>query len=194
MKMKWMGFALAMLMVAWTTKSWSADDSGYVTNGGFEVASTEDPTVPAGWFPFFSKNKGIELSQTAPKSGNNCMKMSVQDVANGSQGIAQIIPVDDGATYSFTVHVINNNENPLAKGAYGMLGIEWKNSDGKEISRTTSTEWDMSLSRTRWESINVTEKAPRDAKTAAFAISFFDGDKGGSGSCFVDDARVEMKK
>jgi hypothetical protein len=75
-----------------------------------------------------------------------------------------------------------------------MIGIEWKNSDGKEISRATSTEWDMSLSRTRWEPINVAEKAPRGAKTAAMTITLFDGDKGGAGSCFVDDARVEMKK
>lgn len=194
MNMKWMGFTLAMLMVAWTTKSWAIEDSGFVTNGDFEVASSEDPTIPAGWFPFVSKSKAMELSQTSPKSGSNCLKMSVQGVSNGSEGIAQIIEVDDGRTYAFTVHVINDTSDPLAKGAHGMLGIEWKNADGKEISRTTSTEWDMSLSRTRWEPISVDEKAPRGAKTAAFVITFFDGDKGGSGSCFVDDARVEMKK
>jgi hypothetical protein len=40
----------------------------------------------------------------------------------------------------------------------------------------------------------VSEKAPRGAKTAAMVISFYDGEKGGEGSCFVDEARVEMKK
>lgn len=186
-------FGLAVLMGA-CLSSWAVEDSGYITNGGFEVASTEEPTIPAGWFQFFSKNKAIEISQATAKSGNNAMKFSVQGVSNGSEGIAQIIEVNDGRTYSFTVHVINDNGDPLAKGAYGMIGIEWKNSEGKEISRTMSTEWDMSLSRTRWEPINVSDKAPRGAKSAAFTISFFDGDKGGTGSCFVDDARVEMRK
>ena len=194
MKAKWMVFGLVVLMVSWVSQSWADDDASYVTNGSFEVLSAEDPTIPAGWFPFFSKNQTMELNQTGPKSGQNCLKMSVQEVPNASMGIAQIIPVDDGVTYSFTVYVKNNNQSPLGNGAVGMIGIEWKNSDGKEISRTSSTEWDMSLSRTRWEPINVSEKAPRGAKTAAFVISLFDGDKGGSGSCFVDDARVEMKK
>ena len=194
MKARWMGFGLAVLMVFGTSRSWAAADSSYTTNGDFEVGSTEDPTIPAGWFPFFSKNKTMELSQAAPESGNNCLKMSVQQVPGASMGIAQIIPVDDGTTYSFSAYVKSDSEKPLAGGAHGIIGIEWKKADGKEISRTSSPEWDMSLSRTRWEVMNVTEKAPRGAKTAAFAISFFDGEKGGSGSCFVDDARVEMKK
>ena len=109
-------------------------------------------------------------------------------------GIAQIIPVDAGATYSFSAYVKNNSDDPLTTEAHGMIGIEWKKSDGVEISRTTSPEWDMTLSRMRWEPYNVTEKAPRGAKTAAFTIPLYDGEKGGSGSCVVDDARVEMKK
>jgi hypothetical protein len=191
MKALLVGFGVVALTVSGALAS---EDFNCVTNGSFEVESVENPVIPAGWFPFSSKNIAIELSQTAPKSGNNCLKMSVQQVPGASLGIAQIIPVDDGVTYSFTVQVRNNNQDPLGNGAVGMIGIEWKNSDGKEISRTTSTEWDMSLSRTRWEPINVSEKAPRGAKTAAMTISLFDGDKGGSGSCFVDEARVEMKK
>lgn len=188
----WIGVAL--VLVLWTAQTWAGEDFNYVTNGGFEVVSTEDPAIPAGWFPFFSKNKTIELSQAGPKSGNNCLKMSVQGVRGATMGIAQVIPVEDGTTYSFSVYVKNNNENPLGKEAHGMIGIEWKDSDGKEISRTSSPEWDMSLSRMRWESRNVTEKAPRDAKTAAMVISFYDGEKGGVGSCWVDEARVELKK
>jgi hypothetical protein len=194
MNAKLVGLGVVVLMALWTSQSWAADDFNYLTNGGFEVESPDAVTLPAGWFPFSSKNILIELSQTAPKSGKNCVKMSAQQVPNASMGIAQIIPVDAGVTYSFTVQLKNNSQNPLGNGASGMIGIEWKSSDGKEISRTTSTEWDMSLSRTRWESINVAEKAPRGARTAAFTISLFDGDKGGAGSCFVDDARVEMKK
>ena len=194
MKAKCMIFGLAFVMVLWTSQAWAGDDFNYVTNGGFEVASVEDAATPEGWFPFFSKDKRIELSQTAPKSGTNCLKMSVQNVPGASMGVAQIIPVDEGTTYSFTVYVMNDSANPLAREAHGMIGIEWKNSDGKEISRTTSPEWDMSLSRMRWELRRVSEKAPRGAKTAAMTISFYDGQKGGSGACFVDEARVEIKK
>ena len=188
------GFCFMALIVLGPSTSLAAGDHNYVTNGDFEAEAVEDPVVPAGWFPFFSKNKTIELSETAPKSGKNCVKLSVQEVPGAHLGIAQIIPVDDGTTYSFSVCVINNSSDPLARGANGMIGIEWKSSDGKEISRTTSPEWDMSLSRTRWEPYSVSEKAPRGAKTAAMVISFYDGEKGGSGSCFVDDARVEIKK
>ena len=165
-----------------------------MTNGSFEVESAEDPTIPAGWFPFFSKNKTIEISQSAQKSGKNSVKLSVQKVPGGHLGIAQIIPVDDGKIYTFTVHLMNNTADPLTQGTSGMIGIEWKDSNGKEISRTTSNEWDMSLSRMRWEPYSISEKAPRGAKTAAMVISFYDGDRGGSGSCFVDEARVDMKK
>lgn len=195
MKARYVGCWLILVLVLLASQAWAADaDFNYVTNGDFEVESAECPGVPVGWFPFFSKEKGIELSQTAPKSGTNCMKMSVQGVPGASLGVAQIIPVDEGATYSFTVYVMNSHENPLEKGAHGVIGIEWKGSDGKEISRTTSPEWDMSLSRIRWELRSVAEKAPRGAKTAAMVISFYDGEKGGAGSCFADEARVEVKK
>jgi hypothetical protein len=194
MKALCIGLCLVGLMVLGVSRACAADAFNYLTNGSFEVESPDAVVLPAGWFPFSSKNVTVELCQGTPKSGSNCLKMSVQGVKGASVGIAQIIPVDDGTTYSFTVYAMNNSSNPLAKGAYGILGIEWKNVDGKEINRTMSTEWDMSLSRTRWESINVAEKAPRGAKTAAMTISVYDGEKGGSGSCFIDDARVEMKK
>ena len=194
MKAKFMGFGLALAMGLWTSQAWAGEESGYVTNGDFEVASADDATIPAGWFLFYSKNKTVELSQKAPRTGTNCLKMSVQGVKDASMGIAQTISVDDGRTYSFTVYVMNDPENPLAKEAHGMIGIEWKNASGKELYRTSSPEWDMSLSRMRWELQRVSDKAPRGAKTATVTISFYDGEKGGEGSCYVDDAEVEMKK
>lgn len=164
-----------------------------LTNGDFEVESAENTVLPAAWFPFTSKSITVELSPAMVKSGARGLKMTVQGVKNASQGLAQIIPVEGGATYVFSVSVRNSKESPLSKGAFGTLYIEWKNSSGKEISRERSREWDMSLSRMRWESFSVTGKAPRDATQAAFSITFYDGQRGGVGMCFVDEARVEVK-
>lgn len=188
------GFGLALAVVLWSSQTWAVEDFVGVTNGGFEVVSEEDSLLPAGWFSFFSNKKTMEISQTEPKSGSNCLKMSTQGVKGSSMGIAQSISVDAGKTYTFTVYIRNNGDDPLAGEAHGMIGIEWKNSHDKEISRITSPEWDMSLSRMRWDTCSVSEKAPRGAKTAVMAIFLYDGEKGGSGSCFVDDAQVEVKK
>ena len=192
-KAKYIGFGLVLAMGLCTPQIWAGEDCGYVTNGNFEVASADDATIPAGWFLFFSKNKTMALSQVAPRAGSNCLKMSAQDVKGANMGIGQTISVDDGKTYTFTVYVMSNPETPLTRGVYGMIGIEWKDSTGKEIYRTASPEWDPSLSRMRWELRRVSDKAPRGAKTATMTISLYDGDNGGLGSCFVDDAEVEMK-
>ena len=194
MRSRLAGIGLSLAMAFWLSEAWAGNDFNYVTNGEFEAASAEDATIPEGWFPFFSKEKTVGLSQTMTKSGTHSLKISVQKTPEASVGVAQIIPVDAGSTYSFSVYVRNDEGDPLTKDVHGMIGIEWKNSDGKEISRTTSPEWDVSLSRLRWELRQVSEKAPKGAKTAAMVISFYDGEKGGSGSCFVDEARVEVKR
>ena len=193
LKPGWIRCGLLVLTAILASPALALDDSSYLTNGGFEVASAEDPVIPAGWIFFSSKSKTIELSQETVMAGSNCLKMSVQGVKNAGLGIAQIIPVESGTTYSFHAFVKNCKENPLGKGARGVLSIEWKNAQGKEIARKSSPEWSMSLSRLRWESFGVTEKAPRGATTAAMAITLSDGDKGGVGVCFVDEARVEIK-
>jgi hypothetical protein len=108
-------------------------------------------------------------------------------------GLIQVVPVDAGYRYAFSVYVTNGRTMPLAKSAYGMIGIEWRDGNNKEISRVASTKWDATLSRARWETYRVAAKAPGNAVTAAFVIYLYDGGTGGAGCCYVDDAKVEAR-
>ena len=82
----------------------------------------------------------------------------------------------------------------LKNTATGMLVIEWKSADDKEMSRTLSKMWDPGLSKLRWEQISINNaEPPKGAVSATFGIHFCDGKSGASGSVFVDDVMLIEK-
>ena len=103
------------LMVLFGSSVFAEDGFNCLTNGDFEVESVENSVMPAGWFPFTSKIITMELSPAMVKSGGRGLKVAVQGMKDASQGLAQIIPVEGGATYIFSVWARNSKESPLSK-------------------------------------------------------------------------------
>ena len=175
----------------------SAEDTNQqnlIANGGFEQSVGEEGSMPAEWVPFSSKNFAIETTSAAKYSGAQSLKMSAQKIPNSFQGVNFIMPVTAGSRYTFSAYVLNDKNNPLKNTAHGMLVIEWKNSNNKEITRTLSKLWDPGLSRLRWERFSINNaEPPKGAVTATFGIHYCEGKDGASGSVLVDDVSLIEK-
>jgi hypothetical protein len=164
--------------------------SSLLTNGSFEVESQEFAGMPDGWVFFSSTGRLAGMSGEIARDGSKSIKFGTHNKPLSHSGFAQQLPVEAGCSYLFTAYVMNDRSAPLAGSAYGVIGIEWKDSTKKEIRRIVSPKWDRSFSRTRWEQVRVKGQAPKNAAYAEFTIYLYDGETGGRGSCFVDDMRL----
>ncbi len=121
------------------------------------------------------------------------MKFWAQASALAGVGLAQTMPVEAGRKYSFKVFVLNSPKEPIGKESFGCLGIEWKDTEQKEISRIEGMRWTRTASRLRWEVYEVSGTAPDNAAAGTFVIHFYDGEQPGLGSFYVDDAQILVK-
>ncbi len=104
------------------------------------------------------------------------------------------MPVTAGSRYTFSAYFMNDKSDPLKNTASGMLVIEWKSADGKEMSRTLSKLWDSGLSKMRWEQFFINHvEPPKGAVSATFGIHFCEGKEGANGSVFIDDVMLIEK-
>lgn len=184
---------IAVLFCAWNASAQDAKDSNLIANAGFEQTVAEGG-VPAEWVPFTSKNVAIETTGAVKRNGAQSLKISAQKIPNAFQGVNYTIPVTAGSRYTFSAYVMNDKSDPLKDTVHGMLVIEWKSADNKEMSRTLSKLWEPSLSRMRWElfSINNAEP-PKGAVSATFGIHFCEGKEVSSGSILIDDVMLIEK-
>ena len=163
-------------------------------NGGFEQSLSEESDLPAVWVPFSSKSTVLGITNAAAYSGEKSLKLSGQEVPNAFQGVNFIMPVTAGSRYTFSGYVLNDKKNPLKGTAHGMLVIEWKASNNKEVARTLSKLWDSGLSRLRWERFSIDNmEPPKDAVTAIFGIHYCEGKDGAKGSFFIDEVTLIEK-
>lgn len=183
------------LLCAWTASAQDAKDSNLIPNAGFEQSVSEEDSLPAEWVWFSSsKNALIGTTNVAKRNGAQSLKITAQNIPNAFQGVNYTIPVTSGSRYTFSAYVMNDRDDPLKRSAHGMLVIEWKSADNKEMSRTLGKSWDTGLSKMRWElfSINNVEP-PKGAVTATIGIHFCEGQENSSGSIFVDDVTLIEK-
>ena len=188
-------FALAACLVcAYAASAEDATDKNLVPNRGFEQSVADEGSVPTDWVPFTSKNVIIVTSGAAKHSGEQSLRISAQRIPNAFQGVNFTNSVNAGSRYTFSAYVMNDKNDPLKNTATGMLVIEWKSADDKEMSRTLSKMWDPGLSKLRWEQISINNaEPPKGAVSATFGIHFCDGKSGASGSVFVDDVMLIEK-
>ncbi len=188
-------FALAACLVcAYAASAEDATDKNLVPNGGFEQSVADEGSVPTDWVPFTSKNVVLGTSRSAKRDGEQSLRMSAQKIPNAFQGVNHIMPLTPGSKYTFSAFFMNDKNDPLKNTATGMLVIEWKSADNKEMSRTLSKMWDPGLSKLRWEQISINNaEPPKGAVSATFGIHFCDGKSGASGSVFVDDVMLIEK-
>lgn len=170
------------------------DVQNLIENGGFEQSISEESDLPAVWVPFSSKSTLLGITTAAAYSGEKSLKLSAQEVPNSFQGVNFIMPVTAGSRYTFSGYVINDKKNPLKGNASGMLVIEWKDPNGKEIARTLSKLWNSSLSRLRWERFSIDNmEPPKSAVSAVFGIHYCEGKDGAKGSFFIDEVTLIEK-
>jgi hypothetical protein len=185
---------ISALLCGWTASAEELKDKNLAPNSGFEQSVAEVGSVPAEWVPFTSKNVVIGTSTNAKHNGAQSLRMTAQKIPNAFQGVNYIMPVTQGSKYTFNAYFMNDKSDPLKSTASGMLVIEWKSADEKEMSRTLSKQWDPSLSKMRWEQLSINNaEPPKGAVSATFGIHFCEGKDGGDGSIFIDDVMLIEK-
>ena len=185
---------IAALLCAWNAHAQDTKDRNLLANAGFEESVTGEGSVPAVWVPFTSKNVVMATTGAVKRNGTQSLRISAQKIPNAFQGINFNIPVTAGSRYTFSAYVMNDKNDPLKNTATGMLVIEWKSADDKEMSRTLSKMWDTGLSKMRWEQLSINNaEPPKGAVSATFGIHFCEGKEGAAGSVFIDDATLIEK-
>ncbi len=195
-RVQWFAGAICgMLMISATdVLAQETGSRNLAENPGFEAPINAPEGSPPGspWETFTSKINRMQVSREAVRTGEQSIKFSAQKIVKGYQGMTQHLPVTAGTKYSFFIYAMSDKNDPMGGSAHLQLVIEWLNADGKEIGRDYSAMITSSLSRMRWELMALRKKAaPSGVASARFGIHLSEGEKGGKGSVFVDDAFVE---
>ena len=195
--MKWLLAVLFSSMVFSLSLASASDEmpANLAVNPGFEEpTNAQTGIMPGQWITFTSKAIYIELDREFKRSGEQCLKMTAQQVVDGYQGVSQKIPVVAGDKYTFSAFVMSDKRDPLGGSGHCQLVIEWQNELGKEIGRKYGPISDSSLSKLRWDSTMIrNEQAPMGATLAIFGIHLSEGKKAGKGSVLVDDVLIQRQ-
>jgi hypothetical protein len=167
-----------------------AAEENLADNPGFEGGVTEDGDAIA-WSFFSNKKPNRAVVTDHKRSGEHSLKLTGLGAPKGFQGANTSVPVTPGKRYSFSAFVNNSKADTLGGSAHGMLVIEWLRADNQEISRCMSKMYTTSLSRMRWESLAISrEEAPEGAVRGIFGIHLCEGEKGATGSVYIDDVMI----
>lgn len=158
-------------------------------NGSFEEPKGIAGSDPSEWISWDSDYNGIGTKKA--KTGNQSVYISSPPQPESHSGIYyQYNGVKPGKAYVFFCYVLNTIKDPLTKGAFGQLSIEWRKGD-KELSRNWGPTFGAGLSTTGWKLESMTAVAPADADNCKFVIQILTKD--GKGTFYVDDVTVEEK-
>lgn len=190
---RWLTVAAAVL-AAFPARAEDEAEVNLAPNPGFELPAGPDNALPELWQYFTTKNNGLGITTSTSRNGRQCLKIAAQKVPEQFQGLVTEIDVQEGEKYSFIAWLTNNRDDPLKGSAFGELVVEWKDDQGKEISRDTSRSWGSNLTRMRWQDYEVSKaKAPKKAVRALFGIHLNEGERESEGSFFVDDVVIRKE-
>jgi len=192
----WLG---AVMLVTWlgVVIAQAADDATVaLKNGSFEspaiTAGAKELDKPDDWLYFSSQAQEVTggITKEKAKVGDQSLKLKCQATVDSFLGAVQRFEIKPLYHYAFSVYVINSPTDPLVKGAFGQISLEWKDAAGREISRSWGPTWDTTLSPTKWEQFLVEGDAPESAFFCDGAITLQCKDSGGAGACYVDKCEV----
>jgi hypothetical protein len=194
-------FVLAGLLLAGlvTTVWGQASSSAVLENPGFEVPSimdgAEPGTAPDKWFYFASTDDSLAgVTDRKKRAGSQSFVFKAQKPEGAFHGLAQKLSASPGQRYEFSLYAVNDAQDPMAGNATCQVSIEWQDEEGKEIERIVGEEWNFDLSAIRWEKFRIQAKAPEGTAYLVAVVTFFSRDADGYGTCYVDDARLVMKR
>lgn len=147
--------------------------------------------LPFEWYHFTSGLIDIELSKKHAYTGTQSVKLLTQKKADSFKGLYTEVPVTAGKAYNFSIHALNNKDDPLGGCAYIMLVIEWKDAANNELGRVEGDKFDWTLSRIRWTRLALVNNiAPDGATKGIFGLHLIEDHPGAKGSLFIDDAEI----
>ncbi|MDD4879635.1 MAG: hypothetical protein PHR22_04185 [Candidatus Omnitrophica bacterium] len=137
------------------------------------------------WLRWFQQNN--ERSELAAHSGRYSFK------AWAIGGIFQnfAAPIEKGKTYQINCYMYTPSNDRLKGGSYGLVKLEWLNTDGVVLSNLTvlSPRFDSNMSPDTWHLMSVQGNAPENAVNGRVALEFV-ASKGSSGVILWDDVEV----
>jgi len=160
-------------------------------NPSFETpASLEDTNAapPEIWHYFSSKpGARVGVTASAKRSGGQSLTLKAPPRDNEFVGVAQSFPVSPGYHYVFAAHVIGDAPDRLVGEAFGQMHFEWRDAQGKEITRTWGPTWNAQLPTRRWERFMVEGDAPDGAVSGIVVMTLHSKNSGGRGTVYIDD-------
>jgi hypothetical protein len=143
--------------------------------------------VPSGWDYYTTQHGRIAPTNLM---GAPCVQLMTQDKMNAFQGLVQKVPVEGGGKYTFSAQVLNSREKPLTGSAYIQVVVEWLSEGDREVGRTWSDRFGVTLSRIHSSRIMLQKvEAPRDAISAKVGVHLFDGDRKGGGAILIQEVQ-----
>jgi hypothetical protein len=191
MNRRFAALGLTLFLAAGAARAGSKDVN-IAKDPGFEEPGVGDKLL-LGWDHYSSKLTSLALVDGKARNGAKCLRMWCQGTKNAHCGVSQLFDVVPKGKYEFRVRVLNDKDDRLSGDVVGNIGVEWYDAEGNEISRVSSKEWDPKLSKMSWQEFEVETKAPQYAAKVKFVIYLREGEKGGKGGIFLDDAEIIVK-
>lgn len=158
-------------------------------NASFEELKGIVGDNPTEWWSWNSDYNGITIENA--RTGSQAVYLTSPPEPESHGGVLYYYKgAKPGNVYAFSCYVMNSAKDPITKGAYGQLSIEWKKGD-LEITRAWGPPFGPDLSISEWTLQSMAAEAPADADGCNFVVQFFNKD--GKGAFFIDDVTVEEK-
>lgn len=176
----------------------AVDPDNLLKNPSFENGHAAPGQAPADW-SFITGSGGLvngTLTDAAAHTGAYSVYMDKPlDEKDKWQVLCFNTPVEPGATYEFSAWIKADPKNPMRGDTKGNISIEWKDAEGKEISRVAAEPWTPKTfaGAADWVQVKIKAPTPEKVTAATFAITYYAGSPKDAGSSFLVDDVVAKK-
>jgi hypothetical protein len=197
MKVNWSSvFFLICIVTGYIYFTPAIHAENLLSDPGFEQDDVAPGHAPDGWL-FLSENDtevNGGLVSSGARTGQAAVFLGQPDSDETTWEVLVIsIPVKTGAHYQFSAWIKPDDAEPLKHDAAGSISIEWKDSRGDELKRITGSQWnrDTFSNSQAWTQMSAAGRAPDNAVSASFCITYHVGIVVGSGGKFlIDDTAI----
>jgi len=167
-----------------------------LSDPGFEKVDVPPGQAPDGWLFLAEGDSAVNggLVSSGARTGQAAVFLGQPESDEVSWEVLVVsMPVTPGTDYQFGAWVKPDDAEPLKHDSAGSISIEWKDAEGREISRITGNQWNHKTfgNSPAWVRVQAAGKAPDNAASASFVITYHAGIVVGSGGKFlIDDTAI----
>jgi len=183
-------FVLLLGVVALAQDNVWRDSESALKNPSFEMTAAERPREPEAWNVFTESGEvGVSyLNSEVGQHGHHSMQLAFDTRRDKYFGIGQEVDLSGGETWKLTAFVRNVN---LQGTSHVRLGIEWKDAENRELTRSQSAKIDRTnISDKEWTKFDVTGLSPPGTTHATITVTVFPAECE-EGSVLVDTVWLE---